>query len=97
MKLTPSNNRKNGLAGLGHHAGAIAKLEDVAANLKGRWDPESYTIGDAVQACAAQLGVPIMEALRVRTAPLTVHAWQHLPGRTEDDVIDLLCRPEPEE
>ncbi len=38
-----------------------------------------------------------MEAIRVRTFPLTVNGWQHLSGRTEADVLAMLRKvPAPE-
>ena len=94
MKLTPSN-RKPGLPGPGHNAGALAKLEDIASELEGKWHPKDFTIGHAVLLRAPQLGVQIMEALRLRTAPLTVQAWQQAPGRTEEEVLALLAADQP--
>jgi hypothetical protein len=37
-----------------------------------------------------------MEAIRTRTYPLTVNAWQHLSGRTEKDVLNMLRAAPPE-
>ena len=90
MKLSASKSRGQGLPELGHHSAANAKLQSLADHLEGRWDPNGYTIGDAVLDCHSQLGVQIMEALRLRTAPLTVNAWQRVPGRTEAEVLDML-------
>jgi hypothetical protein len=74
----------------GQSPAAIAKLPEVAAKLKGRWCPDVFTIGDAVQACCPGQAVAVMEAIRARTYPLSVNAWEHMPQRTEDNVIDML-------
>jgi hypothetical protein len=70
----------------------------IADYLEGKWSPDLCSIGDAVQACCgSHLGVSVMEAIRVRTFPLTVNGWQHMAGRTEADVLRMLRHvPAPE-
>ncbi|HSI73543.1 MAG TPA: hypothetical protein VK934_10230 [Fimbriimonas sp.] len=71
----------------------LERLPLVAAHLKGRWSADEYSIGDAVQACCPGHAVAVMEAIRARTYPLSVNAWEHLPNRTEESVLGMLEAP----
>jgi hypothetical protein len=76
---------------VGNSPAAIACLPAVAASLEGRWSAEDFSIGDAVRVCCpGHIAVAVMEAIRARTHPLTVNAWEHVADRTEDNVIALL-------
>lgn len=91
MKITGNTFRK-----AGNSPAALERLPDVAEQLKGRWSPNLYSIGDAVIARCPSHAVAIMEAIRLRTFPMSVNAWEHVPTRTEAQVVEMLLAEAPQ-